>query len=35
MPPTPDRTEAAFWGLVALGCFSAAGYLLLRAWGGA
>ena len=34
MPPTPDRIEAWFYGLVALGCFGAAGYLLLRAWWG-
>ncbi len=35
MPPTLDRIEAAFLGLVALECCYAAGYLLLRTWWGA
>ncbi len=34
-PPTPDCIEAIFFGLVALACFGAATYLLLRAWWGA
>ena len=32
MTPAADRITAAFFGAVALGCFGAAGYLLLRAW---
>jgi len=27
-----DRITAYFFGAVALGCFGAVGYLLLRAW---
>jgi len=35
MTPAADRLTAYFFGFVALGCFGAAGYLLLRAWWGA
>jgi len=34
MTPAADRITAYLFGAVALGCFGAAGYLLLRGWWG-